>query len=84
MNITRSPSTSEYVAISLLSISRDVLEISLEVGIPNFVMVETEVSVLAEKITTVCFILNSINLGKSSYLLPKKNYVHFTIRHFFL
>ena len=44
MIITMIPSKSEYVAIILLSLSRDALWKSLEVGIPNFSVVATEVS----------------------------------------
>ena len=44
MIITRIPRKSEYVAIILLSLSRDVFWKSLEVGIPKFCVVATEVS----------------------------------------
>ena len=42
--ITMIPSKSEYVAIILLSLLKDVFGLSLVVGIPNFLVVATEVS----------------------------------------
>ena len=42
--ITMIPSKSEYVAIILLSLLKGVFGLSLEVGIPNFSVVATEVS----------------------------------------
>ena len=44
MMITMIPSKSEYVAIILLSLLKGVFGFSLEVGIPNFSVVSTEVS----------------------------------------
>ena len=44
MMITIIPSKSEYVAIILLSLLKDVFGLSLVVGIPNFLVVATEVS----------------------------------------
>ena len=44
MMITMIPSKSEYVAIILLSLLKDVFGLSLVVGMPNFLVVATEVS----------------------------------------
>ena len=40
----RNPSKSEYIAIILVSLLIGDVELSLEVGIPNFLVVATEVS----------------------------------------
>ena len=74
---------SEYVAIILLSPSRDASWRNLDVGIPNFWVVATEVKVFTESITSVCLIPNWITLGQSSCVHRKKCYVHFTLRYFF-
>ena len=59
MIITTIPSKSEYVAIVLLFLLKDVFGLSLEVGIPNFsVVVLTEVSDSYRMIFLVCLIPN--------------------------